>query len=286
MAVQDKFDNEKIRGEVRKHYGNMASRLDGAGSASCCSQSTDTTPLIYEIPEVGELPLEVRSLSAGCGDPITLAELQPGQTVLDLGSGGGIDCFLAAQKVGPEGHVIGVDMTPEMLTKARANKERMGMENVDFRLGEIEHIPVADESVDVIISNCVINLSPDKPQVLREAHRVLRSGGKFAVSDIVADGPLPELLQGDVASWAGCVAGAMDHHEFLKELEHAGFVDVEISPQTLDENLVADFLGADVVELGDSVEQKPKININGEWVTFDLGDRKLPFSARITARKP
>jgi SAM-dependent methyltransferase len=237
MAVQDKFDNEKIRGEVRKHYGNMASRLDGAGSGSCCSPSTDTTPLIYEIPEVGELPLEVRSLSAGCGDPITLAELQPGQTVLDLGSGGGIDCFLAAQKVGPEGHVIGVDMTPEMLTKARANKERMGMENVDFRLGEIEHIPVADESVDVIISNCVINLSPDKPQVLREAHRVLRSGGKFAVSDIVADGPLPELLQGDVASWAGCVAGAMDHHEFLKELEHAGFVDVEISPQTLDENL-------------------------------------------------
>jgi SAM-dependent methyltransferase len=146
MAVQDKFDNEKIRGEVRKHYGNMASRLDGAGSASCCSPSTDTTPLIYDIPEVGELPLEVRSLSAGCGDPITLAELQPGQTVLDLGSGGGIDCFLAAQKVGPEGHVIGVDMTPEMLTKARANKERMGMENVDFRLGEIEHIPVADES--------------------------------------------------------------------------------------------------------------------------------------------
>jgi ubiquinone/menaquinone biosynthesis C-methylase UbiE len=286
MAVQDKFDNEKIRGEVRKHYGNMASRLDGAGSASCCSPSTDTTPLIYDIPEVGELPLEVRSLSAGCGDPITLAELQPGQTVLDLGSGGGIDCFLAAQKVGPEGHVIGVDMTPEMLTKARANKERMGMENVDFRLGEIEHIPVADESVDVIISNCVINLSPDKPQVLREAHRVLRSGGKFAVSDIVADGPLPELLQGDVASWAGCVAGAMDHHEFLKELEHAGFVDVEISPQTLDENLVADFLGADVVELGDSVEQKPKIKINGEWVSLDLGDRKLPFSARITARKP
>jgi arsenite methyltransferase len=289
MAVQNKFENEKIRTEVRKHYGNMASRLNKGESASCCSPSADTTQLIYEIPEVGELPSEVRSLSAGCGDPITLAELQPGQTVVDLGSGGGIDCFLAAQKVGPKGHVIGVDMTPEMLSKARSNQANMGMDNVEFRLGEIEHLPIPDESVDVVISNCVINLSPDKPQVFREAFRVLRSGGKFAVSDIVADGPLPEQLEGDVASWASCIAGAIDQHVFIKALEGVGFVDVNLTPQQLDENLLADLMaGEGQLASNDEIEgeREPKFNINGEWVTLALGDRKLPFSARITARKP
>jgi arsenite methyltransferase len=299
MAVQDRFDDEKIRAAVRKRYANMATSQNEVDSASCCSTTNasadeasccapnlDTTTLLYDIPEIDGLPQEVRSLSAGCGDPITLAELQPGQDVLDLGSGGGIDCFLAAQKVGPKGHVIGVDMTAEMLTKARANKERIGAENVDFRLGEIEHLPVADESIDVIISNCVINLSPDKTQVLREAYRVLRSGGKFAVSDIVADGPLPEQLQGNMASWACCIAGAMDQKDFIQALERVGFTDVRITPQKLDEDLVADFFGEGMVELSENAEQKPRININGKWETLDLGERKLPFSARITARKP
>ena len=305
MAVQDKFDDEKIRDEVRKRYSDMASRLEKTGSTSCClpadpqgevesccppSQDTvDTVQLLYDIPEIDDLPQEVRSLSAGCGDPITLAELQPGQTVLDLGSGGGIDCFLAAQKVGPNGHVIGVDMTPEMLSKARAHQAKMRMENVEFRLGEIEHLPVPDESVDVIISNCVINLSPDKPQVFREAFRVLRSKGKFAVSDIVADGPLPEQLEGDVASWACCIAGAIDQRDFIKELEGVGFVNVSLTPQQLDENLLADLMvgdGQPASNIETKGEREPKININGEWVTLALGDRKLPFSARITARKP
>jgi SAM-dependent methyltransferase len=289
MAVQEKFDQEEIRKQVRKHYSSLAQGVEAAPAESCCSPRADTTQLIYDVPEVGELPLEVRSLSAGCGDPVTLAALEPGQTVLDLGSGGGIDCFLAAQKVGPSGKVIGVDMTAEMLSKARANKARMGMENVEFRLGEIENLPVADESVDVIISNCVINLSPDKSQVFREAFRVLRSGGKFAVSDIVADGPLPEILEGDVASWAACICGAMDQHDFVKELEQVGFVDVEVTPQELDQELVNDFMveqGIAYSNDGEQGERKPMINLDGEWVSVDLGDRKLPFSARITARKP
>lgn len=288
MAFQEKFDQEEIRKEVRKHYGRMAEDVGGASASSCCSPQADTTPMLYDIPEVGELPLEVRSLSAGCGDPVTLAALEPGQTVLDLGSGGGIDCFLAAQKVGPSGKVIGVDMTAEMVSKARANKARMGVENVEFRLGEIEHLPVADESVDVIISNCVINLSPDKSQVFQEAFRVLRPGGKLAVSDIVADGPLPAFLEGDISSWAGCVGGAMDHHEFAAELGRAGFVDVTITPQKLDEESLAEFLVKE--DVGHSKDHgdgsKAMINLNGEWVSVDLGDRKLPFSARITACKP
>ncbi len=155
----------------------------------------------------------------GCGDPITLASLQPGQTVLDLGSGGGIDCFMAAKKVGERGHVIGVDMTAEMLEKARLNQVKMGFKNVDFRLGEIEHLPVADNTVDVIISNCVVNLSPDKPQVFREAYRVLKPGGKLALSDIVTDGPLPQVVKDSLSAWAGCVAGALDVKDYIATIE-------------------------------------------------------------------
>ncbi len=295
MAVKDQFNDDQIRSEVRKHYGELAAAggccgPDAQGTdSSCCAPHVDTTSLIYEDPGVGTLPEEVRSLSAGCGDPVTLAELKSGQTVLDLGSGGGIDCFLAAQKVGPTGRVIGVDMTPEMLSRARANKARLDAQNVEFRLGEIEHLPVPDDSVDVIISNCVINLSPDKPQVFREAYRVLRSGGKFAVSDIVADGPLPEQMQGDAASWAGCVAGAIDQHEFEQALKDVGFIDVELTPQVLDQDQVVRLMedeGSIPFEAGSVSERKPKIQINGQWIELELGDRKLPFSARITARKP
>lgn len=298
MAARDGIDGELIRKEVRKHYGELAMKQGGSSccgpadqtdtAADCCSPTRDTTGLIYEDPGVNDLPVEVRSLSAGCGDPVTLAELKPGQTVLDLGSGGGIDCFLAAQKVGSGGFVIGVDMTPEMLTQARANKHKLGIDNVEFRLGEIEHLPVPDESVDVIISNCVINLSPDKPQVFREAFRALRPGGRLAISDIVADGPLPEQLQGDLSAWACCIAGAMDKTDMATELERAGFIDVQIHPQVMDETLIEAIRAELAFEMSEdgSESRSPRIQVNGEWVKLELGGRKPPFSARITARKP
>jgi SAM-dependent methyltransferase len=205
-------------------------------------------------------------MSLGCGDPVTLAGLQPGETVLDLGSGGGIDCFLAAKQVGPEGQVIGVDMTPDMLEKARANARHMGVENVEFRLGEIEHLPVADESVDVIISNCVINLSPDKPQVFREAYRALRPGGRLMVSDIVTRVELPPEIKQDLGSWAACVAGAWLDRDYVAAIEAAGFVEVTIQEKTFDE--------ATIAEAAVELEVDP------------AAAQGVAYSASVTARKP
>ena len=201
-----------------------------------------TASKLYPLTELSELPEEVTGLSMGCGDPITLASLKPGQTVLDLGSGGGIDCFMAAKKVGESGHVIGVDMTAEMLEKSRLNQLKMGFKNVEFRLGEIEHLPVADNTVDVIISNCVVNLSPDKPQVFRESFRVLRSGGKLALSDIVTDGPLPQVVKDSLSAWAGCVAGALDVKDYISDLEAAGFTNIELNPLYFDQETVDEYI--------------------------------------------
>jgi ubiquinone/menaquinone biosynthesis C-methylase UbiE len=164
----------------------------------------------------------------GCGNPLAIAELQPGEVVLDLGSGGGIDCFLAAKKVGPEGQVIGLDMTPDMIRLARRNAKKIGMKNVDFRFGEMEDMPLPDSSVDVIISNCVINLSPDKDSVFREAYRVLRPGGRLSVSDIVVDGDLPQVIRARMDAWAACVAGALDESIYLNKMRAAGFQKVEV----------------------------------------------------------
>jgi ubiquinone/menaquinone biosynthesis C-methylase UbiE len=164
----------------------------------------------------------------GCGNPIAIAELEPGEVVLDLGSGGGIDCFLAAKQVGREGWVIGLDMTPDMIKLARRNAKKVGVANVDFRYGEMEDIPLADESVDVIISNCVINLSPDKDAVFREAYRVLRPGGRLSVSDMVVDGDLPQAIRDSLNAWAGCIAGALDESVYLKKMRAAGFENVEV----------------------------------------------------------
>jgi ubiquinone/menaquinone biosynthesis C-methylase UbiE len=290
-------ETEDIRTAVRQHYGQAAASFQPKVRSSCCGPNEPadlSANKLYPISELETLPEEVTGLSMGCGDPITLASLQPGQTVLDLGSGGGIDCFMAAKKVGETGHVIGVDMTPEMLEKARANQAKMGFSNVEFRLGEIEHLPVADNSVDVIISNCVVNLSPDKPQVFREAFRVLKPGGKFAVSDIVTDGPLPKQVKDSLAAWAGCVAGALDVQEYLAWLEEAGFTSIELTPVYFDQETVDEYVkqvndssccggGARLV-IGDG-EQAQVIEqgeLNG------LGDkpfREAIFSAKITAYK-
>jgi len=280
---------------VREHYGRAAASFQ-AEPSGCCGGSVDTTKLqtLYEAADVLDLPAEVSGLSMGCGDPITLASLQPGQTVLDLGSGGGIDCFLAAKRVGENGRVIGVDMTPAMIEKARANAQNMGFPNVEFRLGEIEHLPVSDQSVDVIISNCVINLSPDKQQVFHEAFRVLKPGGKMAVSDIVTDGPLPQPIKDSLEAWAGCMAGALDINDFVQMLKDAGFEGVSITPTYFDEQTIR--AAASESCCSESQDRTPKVVIGDgpDAQTFTLDElgvsvetlRKSIFSARITAIKP
>ena len=227
---------EKIRESVRKRYGEIAAQgQSGCGCApsGCCSGPMPAPPGSSSL-QIGYSQEELQAappgadLGLGCGNPQAIAALQPGETVLDLGSGAGFDCFLAARQVGQSGQVIGVDMTAEMVAKARKNAGEAGYGNVEFRLGEIEHLPVADASVDVIISNCVINLSPDKVQVFREAFRVLRPGGRLAISDIVATAPLPEEVRRDLALYAGCIAGAAHFEELETMLREAGFGDIRI----------------------------------------------------------
>jgi arsenite methyltransferase len=290
-----------IRTTVREHYGKAAAGFTPKTQASCCGPASSsccgpqdavdiTASKLYPLSELETLPDEVTGLSMGCGDPITLASLRPGQTVLDLGSGGGIDCFMAAKKVGENGHVIGVDMTPEMLEKARFNQAKMGFKNVDFRLGEIEHLPVADNTVDVIISNCVVNLSPDKPQVFREAFRVLKPGGRLALSDIVTDGPLPQEIKDSLSAWAGCVAGALDVNDYIADLEAAGFTNIELTPVYFDQETVDEYAkqvdGASGRQVVISDGTKSKVVELDESV--ELGEkpiRETVFSAKITAIK-
>lgn len=229
---------DEIRQAVRANYARVSQRATSSccsgGSASACCGSAPAASasarLGYSEDELAAVP-EGADMGLGCGNPQAIAALQPGETLLDLGSGGGFDCFLAARQVGPEGRVIGVDMTPEMVHQARANAQRGGYTNVEFRLGEIEHLPVADASVDVIISNCVINLSPDKPAVYREAFRVLRPGGRIAVSDVVrsAEAPFPPAIRDNMKLLSGCVAGAASVGEVQRMLEDAGFVDIRVA---------------------------------------------------------
>jgi SAM-dependent methyltransferase len=185
--------------------------------------------VIYSAEKLADLPDSVVEAAAGCGDPTAIAALSPGETVLDLGSGGGIDVFLAAKKVGASGHVIGVDMTPDMIRLARENAKKIGADNVEFRLGELEHLPVETGTVDVVISNCVINLSPDKDAVFAEAYRVLKPGGRLCVSDMVVDRELPEEVRSSMEAWASCVAGALEENVYLDKVRQAGFVDVKIN---------------------------------------------------------
>jgi arsenite methyltransferase len=235
----EELPHEKIRESVRKRYGEIAAQGQsgcGCTPSVCCSVSAPTPSSIsslqigYSQEEVQAVP-EGADLGLGCGNPQAIAALQPGETVLDLGSGAGFDCFLAARQVGSTGQVIGVDMTAEMVAKARENAREAGYAKVEFRLGENEHLPVADASVDVILSNCVINLSPDKPQVFREAFRVLRPGGRLAISDIVATGPMPQEVRNDLSLYAGCMAGAATIDELEDMLEESGFHKIRIQPK-------------------------------------------------------
>jgi arsenite methyltransferase len=230
MADQD------IKQIVKEKYGQAALRVVAGATASCCGEASSCggadpiTSNLYETAETAELPAEAVSASLGCGNPTALAELKPGEVVLDLGSGGGIDVLLSARRVGPNGKAYGLDMTDEMLALARENQGKAGVDNVEFLKGEIEQIPLPDSSVDVIISNCVINLSADKDRVLAEAFRVLRPGGRFAVSDVVVRGDVPAQIRRSVELWIGCVAGALEEGEYRGKLHRAGFEAVDLEP--------------------------------------------------------
>jgi arsenite methyltransferase len=247
--MSEQTHDQVIREAVRDRYarwaeassccgtGTSADSTAGAsaGGASCCGNTTMTPEEIsaqlgYSDEELVSVP-EGANLGLGCGNPQAIAALQPGETVVDLGSGAGFDCFLAVRRVGPSGRVIGVDMTPEMIAKARENARNAGLDNVEFRLGEIEHLPVADASADVIISNCVINLSPDKPAVFRDAFRVLKPGGRLAVSDVVATADLPESWKDDMRLLSACISGAVDVDTLSHMMSEAGFVDIDVRPK-------------------------------------------------------
>ena len=242
------MDKTEIKEMVRARYGAIAaadSKSDCCGptASSCCGSSTAPDPsnkslqMGYSEAELVAVP-EGANLGLGCGNPQAIAGMRPGEVVVDLGSGAGFDCLLAAKQVGPTGHVIGVDMTHEMLNKARENAAKMGSKNVEFRLGEIEHLPIADNTADVIISNCVINLVPDKEQVFREAFRVLKSGGRLAISDVVNTAPLPPDLQADPTLVCGCIAGAASVHQTEAWLAEAGFVNIRITPNLESRELI------------------------------------------------
>lgn len=262
---------DDVRTLVRDHYASVARAGGTAGCApSCCAAAptlggvtatagpTAAAVLGYSSDEAAAAP-DGADLGLGCGNPTAIASLRPGQTVLDLGSGGGFDCFIAAHQVVPGGKVIGVDMTPDMVALARGNARKVKASNVEFRLGEIEHLPVADASVDVILSNCVINLSPEKAAVFAEAFRVLRPGGRLAISDVVATGPIPEELQNQAAALAGCVSGAAPIDELRALLAAAGFAEVEVTVAPRSAEIV------------------------GSWLP---GIEQFVASATISARKP
>ncbi|HEX2909296.1 MAG TPA: arsenite methyltransferase [Chloroflexia bacterium] len=261
----DTIQNDGIREEVRKHYGQIASQSD----RSCCGTANSdrqvekiALKLGYTRKELEEVP-EGANLGLGCGNPSAIAALKPGEVVLDLGSGAGFDCFLAVRQVGETGHVIGVDMTAEMISKARANAVKNNYQNVEFRLGEIEHLPVADSSIDVIISNCVINLSPDKASVFKDAYRVLKPGGRLAISDIVATATLPDEILADPVLRCNCVAGAARVDELEEWLSQAGFGEISIQPKDQSRKFIQEWVPGSNVEdyiVSATVEARKPLN--------------------------
>ena len=252
---------------VREKYGEAARRVAKGESNGCCGASSvfdsccdPITSNLYDTTQAGQIPEEALKASLGCGNPTALAQLKPGETVLDLGSGGGIDVLLSARRVGPTGKAYGLDMTDDMLAFARENQRKAGVENVEFLKGEIEHIPLPDNSVDVIISNCVINLSGDKDQVLREAFRVLKPGGRFAVSDVVTRGEVPDEVRKSMLLWVGCIAGALQDDEYRAKLTAAGFAAIDIEPTRIydieDARAFLSGQGIDVDAIAPQVENK------------------------------
>jgi len=233
----------EIKEVVRERYSAAALRVANGGSACCCAPNT-----LYTEIQSGEVPEQALQASLGCGNPTALAELRPGEIVLDLGSGGGIDVLLSARRVAPNGKAYGLDMTDEMLALARENQRKSGIANVEFLKGEIENIPLPDNSVDVVISNCVINLSADKDRVLRETFRVLKPGGRLAVADIVTRGEIPAEIRSDMHLWAECVAGALDESDYAARLARAGFTGIGIEqvnrPADAPENFISAFIRA------------------------------------------
>ncbi len=267
-------DTEAIRENVRKGYGQIAQHGGGSccGSSSCCGNNNLAEAVGYSAAELATLP-EGANMGLSCGNPTAIASLKKGEVVLDLGSGGGFDVFIAARKVGPKGKAIGVDMTPEMLAKARRNIATSGLKNVEFRLGEIEHLPVADASVDVVISNCVINLSPDKPQVWREIARVLKPGGRVAVSDLAVFQPLPAAVQASVEALVGCIAGAVLISETEQMAKAAGLVDIELTKKPGYTDSMADFQDPLYAKIAKELPTNAK---PGDYIT----------SLEIKARRP
>jgi SAM-dependent methyltransferase len=269
---------------VGEHYAQLARQAAERGAASCCSpepsccspaESQVANPIsgqLYAPEDLKDLPLEAVLASAGCGNPVALAELHPGEVVLDLGSGGGIDVLLSARRVGPTGKAYGLDMVDEMLELARENQQKAGIENVEFLKGEMEDIPLPDNSVDVIISNCVVNLSPDKDSVLREALRVLKPGGRLAISDIVYRGGMPEELRRNLEMWAGCLAGSLEEEEYVGKLKAAGFQDIGVEVTRVWK--AEDLQGTEIAEAVDCLSPEAR--------------QSLPsfVSAFIRARKP
>ncbi|HLH60558.1 MAG TPA: arsenite methyltransferase [Ktedonobacteraceae bacterium] len=285
-------DGEKLRAEVRGRYGRMALQVMSTGEAvadgccgsnsSCCGTGSSccgtgsgdaVTGDLYSSEELGALPVGAALASLGCGNPTALAELRAGEKVLDLGSGGGIDVLLSARRVGPTGFAYGLDMTDAMLELAERNRVEAGIENVRFLKGVIEDIPLPENSVDVVISNCVINLSADKGQVLREAYRVLVPGGRLAVSDIIFQGRIPETIRGDMEAWAGCIAGALEEETYRQLLHEAGFIEIEV--EVTRRYALDDIADGDANATIASLSEAERADIDGKLV-----------SAFIRARKP
>lgn len=250
-----KKSNDEIKDYIRKNYGSVAGKTSEGG---CCSSGCSCSGAPFDISEssllIGYTKDDLSTVTTdanmglGCGNPIAIASIKEGEVVLDLGSGGGFDCFLASRRTGEKGHVIGVDMTPEMINLSRKNAKKGGYNNVEFRLGEIEHLPVSDNSVDVIISNCVINLSPDKEQVFKDAFRVLRHGGRLSISDIVATAKMPDDIKHDLASIAGCVGGAEFVDDIETMLRNAGFMQIKLTPKDNSREIISTWVPGKKVE--------------------------------------